>query len=289
MYLEIADKEYNGYKYQQVNKKDLIDTIEAICRFENLRWFVLDIYDTTNIISKLAYVCQLNGVYSFDFEDITPFTEMDKEYMPLLADLLKEHPYINRVIESDNRYTVKLIYEYVKDCDDGKLKRLSNEEVTEIINKHDEAIILGEDYRADFSNCLIENFDFGIHDIHEMNFRGATMRFCSFALSDIRKVDFRNATFYRCKMHESAIGNCSFNEAKFYNCEMDTTDYIYCDFEKASFYYSPCFESNFMCCDLSDIQEDHSYVDEKEIIWTFDSSSYENLYPTIGIGDEEDW
>ena len=115
------------------------------------------------------------------------------------------------------------------------------------------------------------------------------MRFCSFALSDIRKVDFRNATFYRCKMHESAIGNCSFNEAKFYNCEMDTTDYIYCDFEKASFYYSPCFESNFMCCDLSDIQEDHSYVDEKEIIWTFNSSSYENLYPTIGIGDEEDW
>ena len=146
MYLEIADKEYNGYKYQQVNKKDLIDTIEAICRFENLRWFVLDIYDTTNIISKLAYVCQLNGVYSFDFEDITPFTEMDKEYMPLLADLLKEHPYINRVIESDNRYTAKLSYEYVKDCDDGKLKRLSNEEVTEIINKHDEAIILGEDY-----------------------------------------------------------------------------------------------------------------------------------------------
>ena len=30
MYFEIADKEYNGYKYQQVNKKDLIDTIEAI-------------------------------------------------------------------------------------------------------------------------------------------------------------------------------------------------------------------------------------------------------------------
>ena len=58
MYLEIADKEYNRYKYQQVNKKDLIDTIEAICRFENLRWFVLDMYDTTNIISKLAYVCQ---------------------------------------------------------------------------------------------------------------------------------------------------------------------------------------------------------------------------------------
>ena len=95
MYLEIADKEYNGYKYQQVNKKDLIDTIEAICRFENLRWFVLDIYDTTNIISKLAYVCQLNGVYTFDFEDITPFTEMDKEYMPLLADLLKEHQKYN--------------------------------------------------------------------------------------------------------------------------------------------------------------------------------------------------
>ena len=231
MYFEIADKEYNGYKYQQVNKKDLIDTIEAICRFENLRWFVLDMYDTTNIISKLAYV---------------------------------------------------------KDCDDGELKRLSNEEVTEILNKHDEAIILGEDYRADFSNCLIENFDFGIHDIHEMNFRGATMRFCSFALSDIRKVDFRNATFYRCKMHESTIGNCSFNEARFYNCEMDTTEYIYCDFEKASLYYSPCFESKFMCCDLSDIQDDYSYVDEKKIIWTFDSSSYENLYPTIGIG-EEDW
>ena len=59
-------------------------------------------------------------------------------------------------------------------------------------------------------------------------------------------------------------------------------------FEKASLYYSPCFESKFMCCDLSDIQDDYSYVDEKKIIWTFDSSSYENLYPTIGIG-EEDW
>lgn len=288
MYFEIADKEYNGYEYQQVTKKDFIDVIEAVCRFSELRWFVLDMYDTTNIISKLAYICQHNGIYSFNFDEIEPFTEMNEEYLPLLVELLKEHPYVGHITESDNRYTIEIKYSYIKECKDEKLVHLSNEEVTRIINKHNEAMKDGEEFRADFSNCLIENFDFSNYDIREMNFNGATLRFCSFVSSEIRKIDFRNATFYRCKLTESNIGNCSFNEAAFYNCEMSSSDYICCNFSKASFYFSPCFGSKFMDCKLSEIAEDYSYIDNNNILFIFDSSKFKDLSPFIGIGDDED-
>lgn len=235
--------------------------VNALERHASLQDLVLRLYDEVDYFVDYAIDCQFDGVFTIGDGESEFFFGTD--ICPSIYEkLVREHPDISAFSRIENGYVVFLTEEKHRCDGNAKLRKPTAEEVVAMCKQHSEAMEKGEEYRADFSGCMISNVDFSDYDISEMCFKGAALLFCDFSESCFHNVDFSNTIFYKCSMSECIVSFCDFTGASFRDSGVDDAYFILCDFQSAKFVRSFACGAEFDVCNLTEVINDESFTDD---------------------------
>ena len=234
--------------------------IDAINRHAALRNLVYQLEDAVNYLIEYAIACQYESVFFINDDDCDFFFDVGVS-MNIYESLIREHPDVSALSKIENGYVIYLADDKCHHRDGEQLKRLTADEVIEMCDKHVKALDNGDDYRADFSGCMISNVDFSDIDVSEMCFKGASLLFCDFSMKHFYDTDFSNVIFFKCKMSESFVYSCNFSGASFCDSSIADSSFHYCDFKSAKFIRAFACDAELDSCNLTDTINDQSFTD----------------------------
>ena len=228
---------YPRYTAYVPNAKQLL----MLDQYPSLQVFHQNMIDTVEEVTQLALNSHHNGTFTSDLEEIEadfqPYV-LDKY---LLADMLGQRPEIKSV-ELDNGAIVMRLNE---GCIENR-NTLTPNEVREMLARHTLwGLGLSGGEKADFSNEIIQDFNFQGADLSQAVMDNTSFICCDFSGVNLDNASAENAEFNCCRFVETGVNSVNLKgsyitvsncyDSTFWNC--DCTDVLFqnCDLTKAEF------------------------------------------------------
>lgn len=175
----------------------------------------------TDAYTRKALQGQIDGEYEIDFDQARSLCGYEYFDEDLLMDMLSDRPEFDDVEASENGCRVTVTEAYLRQENDGELRKLAQEEVEVMCARHILWLHGAGGGQADFSGCLLDGLDLSRKDLSRAVLDGAKFSNTRLCGTELSSASCRRTKIYRCDLTEAVATEASFKEAE---CVCSTFD-----------------------------------------------------------------
>lgn len=198
--------------------------------FENEMCSLIDKY------TRKAVDGQIDCQYRIDFDEVRNLCRHNGFNEELFMDMLSDRDEINDVEYSDDGCTVTISEPYLRAEDEQGLRMLDPEEIEIMCAKHILWLHDAGGEQADFSNCLIKDWNLSGKNLINAVFDGAKILNTKLENAEMCFASCNNTRFYNCVLINVVAEEAEFKNAECIACDFDYSTLTHSDFTGAKFY-----------------------------------------------------
>ena len=185
--------------------------------------------------TQSAISCQDEGCYSLSVESVRRRAGDSQLDVNLFAQMLSERPEMHFVDMEDGRIHTYLAMKYAIVGEPPNVHRPTKREVSSMLAKHQLWLNGDGGECADFSQCLLDNYNFPYAQLQGANFDGAILENVSFPNANLTDGSFRGTKFKGCDMRNVTAKDACFRNAVFRDSDLAWSSFTHCNFKSVVF------------------------------------------------------
>lgn len=223
-----------GYDYARYSA--YISNVRSLIwqeRYPALNSFVDEMTHLADEYVKKAVEDQIEYQYSIDLNALKRQCRHAGFSEELFTDMLSDRPEIEHAEIADGYCVVTIAETYLRQDNEQNLRKLTSEEIDIMCAKHILWLHDAGGEQADFSNCLLADFDLSRKNLMNALFNGAKLANVNLGNAELCFAVFNDAKIYNCDLTDVIAEEAEFNNAEFIGSDLDRSIFTHSDFSDA--------------------------------------------------------